>query len=422
MGNAVAGGGASEVASDGARAFPRFLAWCAGIVAAGVALLLAFSVLVDPYHLFGLIEVDGFNRIKPQPERYQQEIKLARLRSIQPDMVFFGNSRTEIGFDPDSPAIRARGHAAYNLGLAGTGMAVSQRMLEQSREGAPPAGLAIVGVEFLDFLVNAAVRPPRAPEVAHGFQPVPWQWRVDTVFSLNAVADSVTTLRIQRAPEAQVMTQRGFNPLREYHGFARKEGYYAIFQQRAQENAKNLVARPRSLQLAGGAESDSTLRLRAMLDRMAQDGTDVHLVIYPYHAQLLAMFDEAGLHGLMQEWKRRLVQETDQALARHPGARIRVWDFSGYGPYQCERIPAAGDRRSTTQWYWEGGHFKAALGERMLARIFGGADDFGFALTADSLARNAERVAVERAQCANVYPELFASARTLISRAGGARQ
>lgn len=410
------------VASNGARAFTRFLAWCAGITVVGVTLILACTILVDPYRLFGLIEIDGVNRIKPQPEHYQREIKQARLRSIQPDMIFFGNSRTEIGFDPDSPLIRARGRSAYNMGLAGTGMAVSQRMAEQAREGAPPAGLAIVGVEFLDFLVNAAVQPPRAPAVEHGFQAVPWQWRVDTVFSLNAVADSATTLRIQHAPEAQVMTPRGYNPLREYNGFARKEGYYAIFQQRAQENAKNLMSRPRSLQLAGGADSDSTLRLRAMLDRMAQDGTEVQLVVYPYHAQLLAMFDEAGLHGLMEEWKRLLVQEADRVRVRHPAARIGVWDFSGYGPYQCERIPAAGDRRSTTQWYWEGGHFKATLGERMLDRLFGGQEDFGFALTANSLARNAERVAAERAQCASVYPELFAGARTLIARAGGARQ
>ena len=104
---------------------------------------------------------------------------------------------------------------------------------------------------------------------------------------------------------------------------------------------------------------------------MARDRTDVHLIIYPYHAQLMAMFEDAGLLGTMDEWKRMLVREADAARARHPDAHISVWDFSGYGDMRCERIPAPGDTRSVTRWYWEAGHFKSTLGELMLQRIFG---------------------------------------------------
>ncbi|EKU82700.1 hypothetical protein [Massilia timonae] len=406
-----------HVADDGGHLFVRFMACGAGVVAAGIALVLACTVLVDPYRLFGLAEIDGINRIKPQPERYREEIKLAHARAVQPNMLFFGNSRTEIGFDPDSPILRERGLSAYNMGLAGTRLAASQRMLDDARDSMPAPAMAIVGVEFLDFLVDASALPLPAPAAEHGFQSMPWQWRFDTVFSLNALADSFATLRIQDVPEAQVMSHRGHNPLREYHGFARKEGYFSIFQQRAQENAKNLAARPRDLFLPGAADSDSTERLRAMLDRMARESTEVHVVIYPYHAQLMAMFEAAGLQGALEEWKRLLVRETDMARARHDGTRITVWDFSGYGPIQCERIPSAGDRRSTTQWYWEGGHFKSTLGELMLRRMLGGGTDAGFLLTATTLEQNAQRVAAERAQCAGMYPEVFASAQNLVIRA-----
>ena len=287
----------------------------------------------------------------------------------------------------------------------------------------PAPRLAVIGVEFLDFLVDASPPPPATPASAdHGFQPMPWQWRFDTVFSLNAVSDTIATIRIQDEAEAQTMTQRGHNPLSEYNGFARKEGYFSIFQQRAQENATNLVARPQALFLAGGKDSDSTERLRAILDRMARDRTEVHIAIYPYHVQLMAMFDEAGLSAAMEEWKRLLVREADRARARHDGARIMVWDFSGYGSLQCERIPAANDRRGTTRWYWEGGHFKAALGDLMLERMLSGEQGFGFALAADNLAHNARRIAGEYAQCSGAYPEVFASARVLIDRAREARR
>lgn len=401
-----------------AQLFRRYIAWVASVVAAGVVLVLACTVVIDPYHLFNLVHADGFNRLKPQPERYREEIKLAQAASIRPNMFVFGNSRAEIGLDPDSRWIRERGLSAYNMALAGTRLDVSQRMFESARTGMPPPALAVIGVEFTDFLVDASAPPPAQP-AQHGFQGMPWQWRFDTVFSLNAVADAVTTLRIQRLSTPQTMTPRGHNPLREYEGFARTEGYFSIFQQRAQENAKNLVARPHGLFLPGGADSDSTLRLRAMLDRMARERTEVHLVIYPYHAQLMAMFEEVGLQGALDEWRRLLVREADRARARNDGARITVWDFSGYGPEQCERIPAAGDRRSTTRWYWEGGHFKSTLGELMLQRMMGGAEAPGVVLTATTLAHNAQRIASERVRCASVYPDVFAGAQSLIAGARG---
>lgn len=411
-----------STAEDNGRPFARFMAYGASVAAIGIWLVLAFTVIVDPYRLFGLVDIEGINRIKPQPERYREEIKLAQARAIRPNMLLFGNSRTEIGFDPDSPQLQARELSGYNMAMAGTRLAVSQRMFEDAREGMPAPALTIIGVEFLDFLVGAPAASPLAPAADHGFQNLQWQWRFDTVFSRNALADSVATLRIQGVKDAQVMSYRGHNPLREYNGFARKEGYFAIFQQRAQENAKNLLARPRTLYLPGGADSDSTRNLRAMLDRMAQERTEVHLVIYPYHAQLMAMFEEAGLQGAMEAWKRLLVSEADRARARHDGARISVWDFSGYGPIQCERIPAVGDRRSITEWYWESGHFKSTLGELMLRRMLGGGRDFGALLTAATLDQNAQRVAAERAQCAGNYPELFVNARILIARTRDARR
>jgi hypothetical protein len=150
---------------------------------------------------------------------------------------------------------------------------------------------------------------------------------------------------------------------------------------------------------------------------MARDRTEVHLVIYPYHAQLMAMFEEAGLQSTMEEWKQLLVREADAVRSRHPAARITVWDFSGYANMQCERIPAPGDRHSVTQWYWEAGHFKSTLGERVLQRILGAETPFGFRLAHDNLDANRQRIALERAQCAGAHPDVFAGARDLVAAA-----
>lgn len=397
--------------------FARFLKWSLAVTAAGAALVVALTAAIDPYRLVGVVDVAGFNHTKPQPEQYQEQIKVAQARAMRANVLFFGNSRVENGLNPESPQLRARGLSAYNLGLSGTGLSTAQRAFAEVRGGARPA-LAVLGVEFQDFLIDPA-RPPGPP--AKG-PPGSWQWRLETMFSMTSALDAIKTLRLQHGAEAETMSPRGLNPLLEYRRYAREEGYYAIFQQRAEENAKALVRRPHGLLVPGTDSSDDLVRLHQMLATLADDGTEVHLVIYPYHAQLLAMFEQAGLWPAFEQWKGLVLREADAVKREHPGARITLWDFSGFWPVQCERIPAKGDTRSATRWYWEAGHFKPAVGELILKRVLGGAAPIGQALTVENLEQNRQRIAAERARCAADYPELFSKAAAMIAAARPARR
>jgi hypothetical protein len=321
----------------------------------------------------------------------------------------------EIGLDPENAQLRQRGFSAYNMALSGTGIGTAQYMYRGIRDKAVPPAAAVVGVEFLDFLLDPArAQAPAAPSAIPAVDT--WPWRFDTLFSLGALSDAARTVAIQHDPEAQTITSRGLNPLLEYHKYARQEGYFSIFQQRAQENAKSLVRRPHGLTVPGTGSSSNIDELRRMLTTMAQDGTEVHLLIYPYHAQLLAMFEEAGLQPVMEEWKQMLVREVDAVRRREPKARITLWDFSGFSPIQCERIPPP-ESRSATRWYWEAGHFKSAVGDMMLDRMLGRPSPIGFTLTADNVEQNRQRIAVERAACMKAYPEVFDSGRALVDAA-----
>lgn len=392
--------------------FVRFLKWSVAVTAAGALLVVALIATVDPYRLFGLVDVAGFNHTKPQPEQYQEQIKVAQARAMRANALFFGNSRVENGLDPEHPALRARGLSAYNLGLSGTGLSTAQRAFAGVRGDAPPA-MVVLGVEFQDFLLD----PASAQRAPANSQPNRWQWRLETMFSMTSALDAIKTLRLQHGAEAETMTPRGLNPLLEYRKYAREEGYYAIFQQRAQENAKALVRRPHGLLVPGTDSSADLERLHQMLAALARDRTEVHLVIYPYHAQLLAMFEQAGLWPVFEQWKRLVLREVDAVKRAQPGARITLWDFSGFSPVQCERIPPRGDTRSATRWYWEAGHFKPAVGDMILDRVLGGDAPLGQALTAANFEQNRQRIAAERGRCAAAYPELFSKAAQMIAAA-----
>lgn len=388
----------------------RYLRWLLGTMLAAVAGIALVVLAVDPYGLYGLVDAPGFNRDKPPLTRHQNEIKLARALRQKPDIVIVGNSRVEAGLDPDGPALRGRN--AVNLGLAGTGTPTAVSQLRYlALHGVRPRRV-IAGVDFVDALTTQPVAQVAAPQPLK--VSLPGQgWRVDALLSAASLKDALRTVALQHDRDAAIATVRGFNPLRQYAGTARVEGYAAIFRQRALENARKLAARRHGGLDVPGVQAE----MRALLDAAAANpAVEVELLIYPYHAQLLATFEAAGLWPRFEAWKDVLTAEVAAARARHPQATIRLVDFSGYGPWQCEPIPAKGSR-AVTQWYWEAGHFKAALGEKMLARLVG-ADDgsgFGMALEAASRAANAPRIAGGRAACMAAQGALFEGAARLVA-------
>ncbi|KAB8063697.1 hypothetical protein [Janthinobacterium violaceinigrum] len=406
-----------------ASPFKSYLATLALLMAAGALLAGAFVAVVDPYGLYGFVLRDGFNAVKPGLTRYQNQIKQELALRRRPQFIILGNSRAEIGFDPRASALSALG-AGYNLAIPGTGLATSASQFAQLRQAGVQPRTVIVGMEFIDFLNPAAA--PAARPVAATTAPAPARafWRFDTLFSLASVKDAVHTLRIQHDAQAATLTADGFNPLLEYGAHVRRDGYHKMFAQRAQESAANL--RRKSTR---GLATEDFHALRAFLLAMAATQADIKLVIYPYHAQMLAMFEAAGLWPLFDEWKAGLILAMGAVKAQYPDARISLTDFSGYGVYNCERIPAANERDSATRWYWEAGHFKKALGDIVLQRLMSpttgapGDGQFGMPLDGASLAQNRARIAQERGACAAAQPALFATQllATQDSHSGGRR-
>ena len=399
-------------------AFGRFLIWWSMVTIGGALACVTLVLVVDPYGLYRLFDKPGFNRIKAQPQRYQEEIKLAGARAQRANMFIVGNSRAEIGLDPDSPALAGSGLSPYNLALAGTRIQIGRGQLAQLRKDGQRARHLVIGAEFLDFPIDGAAAEPAERALHSHDARAELAWRFDTLFSLDSVIDSLKTVGAQRNPDAPRMTERGYNPLLEYRQMARNEGYHALFRQRAADYAQRFRSAPHDLIAASSGTSREFASISALIEEGVRDGARVDIVIYPYHAQIMALMESSGLDQVFDQWKVLMTREVDQLQARHPGARLTLWDFSGYTAYHCEPIPLKDDRKAQTQWYWEAGHFKAALGNLMLAQIMapGTQASFGHVLTSATLQQNRDRIAAERAQCMAAAPALFSEAARLIGQ------
>ena len=348
-----------------------------------LVLVATFNVWVDPYRIWNL--PIGLAEDAPRPRAAQQEslVKSRGIARVRPVAVVLGNSRAEVGFDPLSPAWPESLRPVYNAAIPGSGVAVSAELLERAAE-AGRLRYAVIGLEFLDFLTDPEAPLEAAPPATHPEDAVSaprWLQDLKLALSLDTLLDAVSTLAQRDDSYAADVTRDGFNPLGEYVLYVREEGYGALFRQRDFENARAYRKLPKAIFARGSSTSDSWRALDRILGIAREHRIDVRFVIYPYHAHILEMFHQAELLPAFEAWKKHLAARLDDAAAASQTG-CRLWDFSGYNAYSTESVPEASDRRTLVKWYWESGHFKRELGNRMLARMLGGGEtSFGSCLT-----------------------------------------
>jgi hypothetical protein len=293
------------------------------LILTGTILLVvaACNIIADPYGLFRLVDEPGFNRIKPSAGAHGAMAKAYQVLRVQPRGLILGNSRAEVGFDPEYEAWPADSRPVFNLALPGTGTKTTvhflQHVLANDHGGSKVVPTVVVwGIDFMDFLIDARTsrritvtnregnrllttfdgssNPGRVLQQARDY--------FQSALTLGAFIDSVQTLGRQGDPYAADLTPLGFNPMRDYIKITADEGYWAVFRQRDLENLKAYLRRPRDILDADGLSSPQLDDLRRVLSLCRQHGIALHLIIYPYHSQFVGNHPYhralAGFRGL----------------------------------------------------------------------------------------------------------------------------
>ena len=380
----------------------------------------AAVVVIDPYGVFAWVSKDGFNKRKVRLSHSQFEVRSRVATRLKANAWIIGNSRAEMGFDPMHPVFSQSGLVAYNLAVPGGGGVLSLKLAESLAASQTPKRI-ILGVDFVDF----PIRPDaQEPELAH-YKPSKLEdalWTLRTVFSARAAVDAAKALTLQNDPYAAYLTERGFNPIRDYVKEVQLTGAHAMFAQRAQESARVYANKPHSLVTATSGTSLDWQALQATLALVRPGATRVDVIIYPYHAQIRWLFAQYGLDGLFNQWRETLVSSV-YAQSAKSGVDVRVWDFSGFTPFHCEPVPPPNDRKTQLKWYWEGGHFKKELGDLVLNQLFASDDavqatrpQLGSIVTPDSLAAKVQKDLIDEARCRRELPTLLEEVERVASK------
>jgi hypothetical protein len=394
----------------------RYLwAWFASTVAL-LGAVVAINFVVDPYGLFRIVDVAGLNRVKSQASERGPLFKHAAVERMHPSGLVLGNSRAEIGFDPDSPAWPAWARPAFNLALPGAGISAVAGDFGRALRGVAPK-LVVVGLDFVDFRVDPTSNDTFKAPAASADPLFEMRERTSTLLTMNALVDSLATVKAQHEPYPTSLTDAGFNPKRDYIGIARREGYFALFRQRDQENAGTYLRGPKGVFQAGGRPAPGFDAVDSIIALARARGITLRFVIYPYHAHTLMLFHLTGLWPAYEDWKRELVRRIDAA---HGTMDVELWDFTGFSPYTSESVPRPGDTGTELRWYWEAGHFKKSLGDLLLANMFDAQIDgerWGRRLTGRGFDQHLQEQQAARDAYERSHPDDVADLKALVAAA-----
>ncbi|MFO1432179.1 MAG: hypothetical protein U1F76_18880 [Candidatus Competibacteraceae bacterium] len=388
--------------------------------------------LVDPYGLFGSPRIDGFNALKPAAGESARIIKPYQVIRAKPRTLIVGNSRPEMGLDPDHRCWPSDMRPVYSMTIPGSSVYMQIRYAQHALT-TNSIRTVLLAVDFLDFLTMPGIEkdpfewPPAATEFEnrlqinamgrrnHNFFRQSFKDYFSATFSLNALNSSLSTFFVNRVDSnTSTRTELGFNPAKDYLKIIYSEGQYVLFKQKNNQVINQLLGHDWSIYHKGFLWSAELEALRQFIKYAKARKIKLTVFINPYHADYLNSIQQTSQWPLFEEWKRAITKLVNEQEG------VELWDFSGFNRYTVEEPPGADNTHTVMQWFWEPAHYRKELGDKMLARMLadqGCAEEdreFGTLLSADNIEQQLARFRSQRDAFITGRPEAVARIRSAL--------
>lgn len=337
--------------------YPRYLAYLGLTVLGLLGLVVTINYQVDPY-LIHQWDSPLLQRLTIAQQKIVPWGKTYAAYRYQPDIVFIGSSRTEIGLPTALPQLADQ--RVLNLAISGASLKDAMRMLRHTSYSHRPK-VVVWGLDFgwLFGLKGGNSDFDEALIATSDFYPV-------KRFLLNLKRAASWTQTVETWKILLGMNEQQCLPILASRGHKSNECLKIIM---ADEGGTAFAF---DKIMTKGDPSDvpqDTAGTLAALDQLTQDycrqGVAFRFFLSPVHAlaELSYWQDVLPAH---EQWKRDLAKIFDQR--RQEGCDIRFRDFTGFNRITTEPVPQV-TGKDEMRYYWEYSHYSAEAGKEILETL-----------------------------------------------------
>lgn len=359
--------------------------------------VVTLNYLIDPYFTHQW-DTPLLKRPSPAQQKLVPWAKTYAAYRYQPEIVFLGSSRTEIGLPADAGIVR--GKRVLNLAVSAASLGDAIRMLRHTSYFHKPE-MVVWGLDYgwqfrdktgnTDLTGNLVAESPLYP-----FK----RFLLNLKRSLS-MAMTVDTLKI-----AGGVSEQQCLPMLATYGHKSDQCLKYIMEDEGGAAAAFDKIITKGDPQGPPADLPGTMQLLDTVTReFCRQGTAFRFFLHPVHALAELSYWETTSDGL-DRWKEELTTMTDKRAQE--GCDIRLIDFSGFNSITTEPIPQQTGQKMMHH-YWEHSHYRSEVGEKMLQRLLTrtpaeASDDFGVELNGATIARHLELFRKQRSAYCGSHP------------------
>lgn len=374
----------------------------------------AFNAFIDPFDLFNSPKIEHVNQQKPEYFAHDRMIKANRIRSLKPDVLVMGSSRSEIGLNPENPDLLKTAIPAFNLGISSVTIHEILRYLQHAHQ-IRPLKQVVIGLDLLMFNISKPVEVDfnenrLAPHL------IGWYWDLfQALLTFDGIKASSKTLFQQSKIPAAVYLPDGFRDDKySWPQIQEKGGHRRAAINNESNDLYDLYGYVFFSFTNENKSTDSLDTFKQILIFCQKNSIDLHLFISPEHARKLVLIHKLGLWPELEFWKRNLV-----TLIAENAPEFTLWDFSGFNSITTESFPPIGDNQTQMRWYWESSHYKKEVGNMILHKLLTNAtenypNDFGVRLNPTAIEPLLQQIKVQRDKYIKSNPEIITDIETML--------
>lgn len=368
------------MSSSPTRSDTRRYLWYLGLAGFGLlASLVTLNYWVDPYYIHQW-DTPLLARLSPAQQKIVPWAKTYAVYRYQPEIVFLGSSRTEIGLPTDADDLFS-GRRVFNLAISGASLGDAIRMLRHTSYFHRP-DIVVWGFDY-GWQFGTQIGNSDLAEELIAKEP----WYPLKRLLINIKRSISLTLTTETWKILLGLSDQKCLPMLASRGHKSDQCLTYIM---ADEGGTGKAFEKIVTQGDPSSSPETIPEGMAALDAVTQDyckqGVAFRFFLHPVHALAELSYWE-NIWRDQEEWKRGLVKLFDQR--RREGCDIRFMDFTGYNPITMEDIPQV-TGRDTMQYYWEYSHYNRIAGRKILEQLLsppqpGEGDGFGVELTGENI-------------------------------------